>query len=63
MPFWSLKALVREEGDYRLHHGANGAWLSATDKGLIGQARTLWFYAYLYDAGYGTEAHLRAAEH
>ena len=63
MPFWSPKALVREEGDYRLHHGANGAWLSATDKGLIGQARTLWFYAYLYDAGYGTEAHLRAAEH
>ena len=48
MPFWSPKKLVR---------------LGATDKGLIDQARTLWFYAYLCNAGYGTEAHLRAAEH
>ena len=63
MPFWSPKALVREEGGYRLHHDAHGARLGATDKGLIDQARTLWFYAYLYNAGYGTEAHLRAAEH
>ena len=63
MPFWSPKALVREEGGYRLHHDANGARIGATDKGLIGQARTLWFYAYLYNAGYGTEPHLRAAEH
>ena len=42
MPFWSPKALVREGDGYRLHHDANGAWLGATDKGLIDQARTLW---------------------
>ncbi|MGB1892733.1 MAG: AGE family epimerase/isomerase [Candidatus Latescibacterota bacterium] len=63
IPFWYPQSVDLTSGGYRLNHDANGTWLGAADKGLIDQARTLWFYARLYNSGYGTDAHLRAARH
>lgn len=63
VPFWYPQAIDEEGGGYRLNHDESGAWQGPTDKALVGQARTLWFFSRLYNAGYGSEAHLQAAEH
>lgn len=63
VPFWYPRVIDSKNGGYRLHHDGQGKWLGPADKGLVTQARTVWFFARLYNDGYGTEAHLEAARH
>ena len=63
LPFWYPQVIDEEGGGYRLNHDASGAWQGPTDKALVVQARTLWFFSRLYNAGYGSQEHLQAADH
>ncbi|NKB69387.1 MAG: N-acylglucosamine 2-epimerase [Candidatus Latescibacteria bacterium] len=63
LPFWYPQMLDREYGGYRLNHDAAGHWQGPADKALVTQARTLWFFARLYNDGYGGPEHLQAARH
>ncbi len=63
LPFWFPATVDRELGGYRLDHDIEGAWRGSTQRGLVSQSRTLWFFAALVNAGRGSEAHLAAARH
>jgi len=47
LPFWYPDVVDEIHGGYRLHHDQHGVWLGTTPKGLVGQARTLWFFSRL----------------
>lgn len=63
LPFWYPQVVDREEGGYRLNHNVDGEWMGRSNKGIVTQARTLWFFAHLYRSGYGKPEHLAAAQH
>lgn len=50
IPFW--RRVVDEKcGGYQLNHDATGYWRGPSEKVLVTQARTLWFFARLTRAG------------
>lgn len=63
LPFWYPAVLDTVDGGYRLNHDREGNYLGPADKALVTQARTLWFFARLYNAGMGGPQHLAAARH
>lgn len=63
VPFWCSRALDLECGGYRLNHDIRGEWLGTTNKSLVAQAGTLWFFSALARTPYGTAEHLEAARH
>lgn len=62
-PFWHPKVIDTEHGGYRLNHDIEGKWRGVSDKSLVTQARTVWFFSRLARSKYGTEEHLQAARH
>jgi mannose/cellobiose epimerase-like protein (N-acyl-D-glucosamine 2-epimerase family) len=63
VPFWYPQVVDEENGGYALNHDSSGLFQGPTDKALVAQARTLWFFSRLYNSGYGGPEHLAAAEH
>lgn len=63
IPFWYPAVIDKENGGYRLNHDASGKWLGQADRSLVTQARTLWFFARLYDSPYKKPEYLEAARH
>jgi len=63
VPFWYPNVIDMEHGGYRLNHDAEGNWRGTSDKYLVTQARTVWFFSRLARSKYGTEEHLQAAKH
>lgn len=47
LPFWYPDVVDEDYGGYRLHHDQHGVWLGPSAKGLVSQARTLWFFSRL----------------
>lgn len=62
-PFWHPHVIDTEHGGYRLNHDIKGKWEGVSDKHLVTQARTVWFFSRLARSKYGTEEHLKAARH
>jgi mannose/cellobiose epimerase-like protein (N-acyl-D-glucosamine 2-epimerase family) len=50
VPFWE-RSVDRRWGGYCLNHDASGRWLGPSEKFLVTQARTLWFFARLAREG------------
>jgi cellobiose epimerase len=63
VPFWYPGAIDRDHGGYRLNHDAEGKWLGPSDKAVVTQARTVWFFSRLHGTKYGRPEHLEAARH
>jgi len=63
LPFWYPQTLDFEEGGYQLNHDIQGKWKGRSNKSLVTQARTVWFFSRLVNAGHGTKEHLEAARH
>jgi cellobiose epimerase len=63
LPFWYPDCLETEAGGYRMNHDIEGRWLGPSDRGIVAQARTVWFFSRLARSPYGKPEHLRAAEH
>ncbi|GAB4110805.1 MAG: cellobiose 2-epimerase [Acidobacteriota bacterium] len=63
IPFWYPAALDRDLGGFKLNHGLDGAWLGPAPKGIVTQARTVWFFSRLARSPYGRPEHLDAARH
>jgi len=63
IPFWYPNVIDMEDGGYRLNHNVAGKWKGASDKSLVTQARTVWYFSRLARSKYGTEEHLQAAKH
>ncbi|MBD2459418.1 AGE family epimerase/isomerase [Oscillatoria sp. FACHB-1407] len=63
VPFWYPQTLDRQEGGYRLNHDLQSQYQGASEKYLVSQARTLWFFSRLSNSPYGTDDHRKAAQH
>jgi mannobiose 2-epimerase len=63
LPFWFPKTLDRENGGYVLNHDIAGAARANGTKGIVTQARQLWFAARVARTGYRADEMLAAAEH
>lgn len=62
--FWYPKSLDTKRGGYHLHFGPDGAAAKEGPKGLVTQARMLWYFARMARAGHGDKAaNLKAADH
>jgi mannose/cellobiose epimerase-like protein (N-acyl-D-glucosamine 2-epimerase family) len=63
LPFWYPHVIDSEDGGYRLNHDLQGKWKGRTNKRLVTQARTVWFFSRLARTRYGKNEHLEAAQH
>ena len=63
LPFWVERVIDEDDGGYRLHHDKEGNWLGPANKGLISQARTVWFFSRLRRSDFGEPFHLEIARH
>ena len=63
IPFWYPAAIDEDHGGYRVNHDMLGRWKGPANKGVVSQARTLWFFSRLARSEFGTNDHLRAATH
>lgn len=63
VPFWYPQVVDTEHGGYRLNHDIEGNWAGPSDKYLVTQARTVWFFSRLARSEYGSEEYLQAARH
>jgi cellobiose epimerase len=63
IPFWYPEFMDFEKGGYRLNHDIQGKWKGRSNKSLVAQARTVWFFSRLVNSEYGTQDHLKAARH
>ncbi len=61
--FWYPQVIDEENGGYRLNHNIDSQWLGDSDKSLVTQARTVWFFSHLARSKYGKEEYLKAAKH
>jgi len=62
--FWHPRSLDTKLGGYHLHFGPDGSPRENGAKGLVTQARMLWYFARMARAGFGDQAaNLKAAEH
>ncbi|TXI42452.1 MAG: hypothetical protein E6Q56_01430 [Mycobacterium sp.] len=62
LPFWYPGAIDVEHGGYLLHHDQRGNWLGHVPKGIVSQARTLWFFSRLAERSPNPERYLGAAQ-
>jgi mannose/cellobiose epimerase-like protein (N-acyl-D-glucosamine 2-epimerase family) len=63
IPFWYPATIDEVHGGYRLNHDGQGRWKGPANKGVVSQARTLWFFSRLARSEFGTSDHLKAAAH
>lgn len=63
VPFWRRVAGNPSGEGYDLHHDAAGRWLGPSDRCVISQTRTMWFFAYLARSGRGGPGDLGIAAH
>ena len=63
VPFWHPGMIDVEHGGYKLNHDVRGNWGGPSDKHIVTQARTVWFFSRLAGSKYGTEEHIQAAKH
>jgi len=63
VPFWYPDMTDRESGGFRLNHGKDGEWKGPAPKGIVSQARMVWFLARFSRSPYGKLEHLAAAMH
>lgn len=63
VPFWFPGTLDAADGGYKLNHDMSGAYQGPSDKALVTQARTVWFFSRLYGTEFGKPEHLEAARH
>lgn len=61
--FWYPQTIDNEDGGYRLNHDISGKWQGKADKSIVTQARTVWFFSHLIQAGYNKNEYQEAAEH
>lgn len=63
LPFWS-ETIDRESGGFLLNHDPSGRVISNNGpKGIVTQARTVWFYSALIRAGFDTREAYESAHH
>ncbi|MEM1167885.1 MAG: AGE family epimerase/isomerase [Cyanobacteria bacterium P01_H01_bin.35] len=63
IPFWYPQIIDLENGGYQLNHNCEGKFKGKTNKYLVTQARTLWFFSRLVNSRYVTNEYLKAAQH
>jgi len=63
LPFWYPGVIDWNEGGYRLNHDVNGRWSGRANKGVVTQARTVWFFSRLVNSSFGRPEYLAAASH
>jgi mannose/cellobiose epimerase-like protein (N-acyl-D-glucosamine 2-epimerase family) len=63
IPFWYPGIIDTSDGGYRLNHDVAGTWRGPSNKCLVTQARTLWFFSRLVNSKYATCEYLAAATH
>jgi mannobiose 2-epimerase len=63
VPFWNPATIDQDDGGYRINHDLHGRWKGRANKGIVSQARTLWFFSRLAQSVYGSSKHLEAAAH
>lgn len=61
LAFWHPRCLDRANGGYTISFGPNGEARGPGTKGIVTQARTLWFFARMARAGYGPRREMLAA--
>lgn len=61
--FWYNKSIDRVNGGYTINFDSKGESKGPGTKMIVTQARTLWLFARLVRAGYGSDEYLEAAEH
>ena len=61
IPFWNSK--IVDNNGYHLNHDQEGNDQGPSNKALVTQARTVWFFSRLYNSPYGIKEHLVLAEH
>lgn len=61
IPFWFPRCVDRAHGGYTIHYGPRGEALSGGTKGIVTQARTLWFASRLLRSAYAEHAFRQAA--
>jgi mannobiose 2-epimerase len=62
--FWYPKSIDTKLGGYQLHFGPDGSSKGDGPKGIVTQARMLWYFARMARAGYGGRtANIKAADH
>lgn len=62
--FWFPKSIDSEHGGYQLHFGPEGGAKGDGPKGIVTQARMVWYFARMARAGFGDRGlNLRAADH
>lgn len=62
-PFWFPGVVDSEHGGFKLNHDAQGQWQGHGAKGIVTQARTVWYLSHLVRKGYGKAEDLEAARH
>jgi mannose/cellobiose epimerase-like protein (N-acyl-D-glucosamine 2-epimerase family) len=63
MPFWYPATIDYENGGYYLNHDVYSKPLGAGPKMIVSQARMIWYFSKLLDAGWAGKEALQAAEH
>lgn len=59
--FWYPDLVDRDSGGFKLNHDAGGRWKGPAPKGIVSQARMVWFLSRLSRSPYGKPEHLTAA--
>jgi len=62
LPFWMSKGLDEKNGGYFMNLGPDGQPKGPANKCVVGQARTLWFFARLVREGLARPEHRHAAD-
>ena len=63
MPFWLKRTIDRSNGGYVINHDAKGIANPSGSKGIVTQARQVWFFSKLAEEGYDRKETLAAAAH
>ncbi|RJP25141.1 MAG: N-acylglucosamine 2-epimerase [Candidatus Omnitrophota bacterium] len=63
IPFWHPQVIDADFGGYRLNHDKDGKWKGRGNKGIVTQARTVWFYSRLINSDYAKPEYLDAARY
>lgn len=61
--FWLKRLIDHKNGGYHLNHDIAGADLGPAPKGIVSQARCLWYFSHLLANGVGDDRHRAAADH
>ncbi|MBZ0258375.1 AGE family epimerase/isomerase, partial [bacterium] len=61
--FWLARLVDDDNGGYRLNHNQAGEYQGPAPKGIVTQARCLWYFSHLINNGSGDQRHIDAANH